>query len=89
MDDSPGAAKYAGVYEHPYYGRMVITAGGDALNVSFGVLTSMLRPYDSDNQFIEELVPGSLHLISFEESDSGQMTLIYRDEIYARTAIAM
>ncbi len=89
LDESPGAGRYAGVYEHPFYGRMVITAGGDALNVSFGLLSSKLRPYENDNTFIEELVPGSLHLITFEESDAGQMTLIFRNEIYARAAKAM
>lgn len=89
LDDSPNAAKYAGVYEHPFYGRMVITAGGDALHASFGVLSSTLRPYESNNKFIEELVPGSLHLITFEKSSSGQMTLKFRDETYERTANAM
>ena len=66
-----------------------ITAGGDALHASFGVLSSTLQPYESNNKFIEELVPGSLHLITFEKSSSGQMTLKFRDETYERTANAM
>lgn len=60
---------YAGVYESDAWGRIEVTAQGEALHVRFGVLQSVAEPFTQPNSIRVELVPGQGEPILFEGED--------------------
>ncbi|MBR1122502.1 serine hydrolase [Bradyrhizobium lablabi] len=87
-------ADYTGVYEHPAYGRMVITQAGDGLHWAWRGLSSVLshRHYDTFElpEIIGELHPDRLPISFTTDRDgniaslSAQLEALVADIVFAR-----
>jgi CubicO group peptidase (beta-lactamase class C family) len=75
---------YAGAYENRQFGRMEITADGDHLNVSYGVLHSTTEPFTQPDSIRVELLPNSGEAIVFQGDGAQPNALRYNDQTYER-----
>ena len=57
---------YAGAYENDAWGRIEVTADGDALRLRFGAMQATAEPFTQPNSIRVELVPGQGEPVLFE-----------------------
>lgn len=77
-------AAYAGAYENEQLGRIEVTAEGERLNVSFGVMHALAEPFTRPDSIRVEFVPTSGEPIAFEGDGAAPAGLRYDGDVYAR-----
>lgn len=77
-------AAYAGAYENERFGRIEISAAGEALDVAFGVMHARAEPFTAPDSIRVELLPLSGEPMVFEGPESGPAILRYDGDAYTR-----
>lgn len=75
---------YAGAYENERFGRIEISAAGEALDVSYGVMHARAEPFTAPDSIRLELVPLQGESMVFEGPGDGPTVLRYDGDAYTR-----
>lgn len=77
-------AAYAGVYEHPLWGRIEISVEGGMLRATCGVQRALAQPSDKPDTVWVELEPGDGVVLKFEGDATAPETLSLAGNRYRR-----
>jgi CubicO group peptidase (beta-lactamase class C family) len=75
---------YAGVYEHPLWGRVEIGAEGQTLRATYGVLRAVAEPLGKPDALWVELEPGEGEVLQFEGDGPAPAALMLADRRFIR-----
>lgn len=75
---------YAGAYVHPLWGRVEVSAEGQNLRVTYGVMRAIAEPVGKADALWVELEPGEGVVVQFEGDSRAPAALILEDRRYIR-----